>query len=106
MRQRIYAHLKELARLQSHTNYRDLAAAVGGHPRNLGETLASINEEELQAGRRMLSVLVVKREDNRPGKGFYTCARLLGLFDGRGADSREDFFCAEMERVHKIYRLR
>ena len=40
--------------------------------------LGEISEQESRSGRGMLSVLVVRKDNGYPGKGFFTCAQGLG----------------------------
>lgn len=44
----------------------------------LFEILGEISSEEAQAGKGMLSVLVVRKEDGTPGPGFFDLAKDLG----------------------------
>ena len=66
----------------------------------LAHMLGEISTEEAQAGRGMLTVVVVhKFGDLMPGPGFFELARSLGY---ETAD-RDTFWIGELARVHKTW---
>jgi hypothetical protein len=81
----IRAVLVECARQPRMIAYSELVPkirAIDLQPRDprLDELLRQIATEEESQGRGMLTVVVVhKSGDQRPGRGFYECARALGL---------------------------
>jgi hypothetical protein len=81
----IRAVLVDCARRQKTIAYSDLvpkipAIDLQAHDPRLDELLEQISTEETGHGRGMLAVLVVhKAGDQRPGRGFYSCAEQLGL---------------------------
>jgi hypothetical protein len=52
----------------------------------IGQKLDEINRLEHEQGRPLLSAVVVTKEHNIPGVGFFTCARELGLHGGNDRD--------------------
>ena len=59
------------------------------------ELLGEISRDEVAAGRGMLSVVVVHKDDTFPGKGFFTLAKQLGF----NVADQERFWIAEVTRV-------
>ena len=74
----------ERARAQGMIPYSDLAAKIKSirleaHDQRLFDLLAQISSEEDEAGRGLLSVIVVhKHGDMQPGPGFFELARQRG----------------------------
>ena len=72
-------------------------AAIGPHDPAMGYMLGEISLVESQAGRGMLSAIVVhKVGDFGPGNGFYECAESLGL----DVSNRMAFWVSELHKVH------
>ena len=70
------------------------------HDARLSHLLGLIAEEESQAGRGMLTVVVVhKTGDQKPGPGFYEMARRLG----NAILDEEAFWVSELKRVHSSW---
>ena len=65
----------------------------------LADMLGQISTAEDAAGRGMLSAVVVRKENNRPGKGFFELARVLG----RDISDEEKFWINEVNRVHSSW---
>ncbi|MFC1987763.1 hypothetical protein ACFLVH_04390 [Chloroflexota bacterium] len=84
MNQSIYEKLKKVAREKTLTNYTEIGLLVGLEPHNsiLWGMLDDINHYEHQERRPMLSALVIVQAENKPGSGFFECARNLGVFHG------------------------
>jgi hypothetical protein len=80
----IYERLIEVARERRYTNYTDVGLLVGLEPFNpiLWNMLDEINIHERRENRPMLSALVINQIENKPGPGFFKCARGLGVFQG------------------------
>lgn len=70
------------------------------HDARLADLLGEISSEEDAAGRGMLTVLVVHKDDVRPGDGFFELARSLG----RDVRDREMVWITEFNRVIDHYR--
>lgn len=103
----VYEELKRLARRQQMTNYSAIAPRAGldmenpGHRDEMRELLGKISTYEHQQGRPMLTAIVVHKQDNIPGHGFFELARHLGLLSA-GQDEVA-FFCREVARVHSTW---
>ena len=67
---------------------------------NLPRLLEAVSRLEHEHGRPMLSVLVVRQQDDRPGDGFYGLARSLGW----RVDDEEQFFANEHRRVTEYWK--
>ena len=82
--------------------YSDLVAEIRGldlEPQDdrLAQLLGEISTAEHEAGRGMLTVVVVhKHGDQMPGPGFFQLARTLG----HDTKDREAFWIAELEKVY------
>lgn len=103
LHQATYEELKQVARQQRTTTYSDIAPLAGLDMANqadrdkMREILGKISTYEHQNGRPMLTAVVVRREDNIPGDGFFELARHLGLM--MKGDDRLAFFARELTRV-------
>ncbi|MDD9814393.1 MAG: hypothetical protein OXU31_00185 [Gammaproteobacteria bacterium] len=79
------AHLASVAKRQGWETYGGLVKKIDAIPfapndPALAALLGQISSEEHNAGRGMLTAIVVHKDgDRRPGKGFYKLARYLGL---------------------------
>lgn len=103
----IYDELKRLARRQQMTNYSAIAPLAGldmenpDHRDVMRELLGKISTYEHQQGRPMLTAIVVHKQDNIPGHGFFELARHLGLLSA--GEDQLAFFCREVARVHNYW---
>jgi hypothetical protein len=61
--------------------------------------LGQLSEESDQEGKGLISALVVHKEDERPGNGFFTLAQELG----RDISDKEKCWIAELARVYRSY---
>lgn len=81
----VHCRLITAAQRREELRYADIVSILGiattGHhmAREVGQVLGEISEDEHDAGRPMLSALVVSAVTQSPGSGFYTLARQLGL---------------------------
>ena len=112
MRDDIYKKLIDVARSQSLISYDDLNQKLGlgldlvGNPPDrilIGKWLDEISKHEVEAGRHMLSAVVGHKKGERvvdPGKGFYGCARALGIYAG-GDDLA--FWAMEVKWLHEYW---
>jgi len=79
------SHLVSVAKRQARETYGGLVEKIGAisfapNDPALAALLGQISVEEHNAGRGMLTAIVVHKDgDGRPGKGFYKLARYLGL---------------------------
>jgi hypothetical protein len=112
IRDDIYNKLIDVARSRSLISYDDLNIELGlglnfsekPSDRDLiGRWLGEISKHEVKAGRHMLSAVVGHKEGGRvvdPGKGFYGCARALGIHTG-GDDLV--FWAMEVKWLHEYW---
>ncbi len=102
----LYEKLREVARQQETTHYEDIAPMLGlqmvdpADRVRIGQILGEISKQEHAAGRPMLSAVVTRKGDERPGPGFFELAQELGLV---GAMDSETFFIHELKRVHRYW---
>jgi len=105
MKDQIRAKIVETARGRGTINYEEvgklgnLSMGNPDHRNQLADILDDINREEHRTGGPMLSVVVVKKDSRRPGKGFFELARELG----RQAPDVDDetFFITELKTVYE-----
>ena len=109
LKDRLRQALMERATLGSPTTYKALADRLGLVPpqtiHRICEALEILMEEDVTAGRPMLTALCVsKTGSNMPAQGFFLKARLLGVFSGvpGGADA-EMFHRQELGRALSFY---
>jgi hypothetical protein len=106
MNKQIYEFLLSVAKERNYTTYAVIAPMAGldmdldNDRREIGELLGEISRFEHKKGRPLLSVVVIHREDNIPGPGFFTLAKELGIYKG-GDDLM--FFIQELARVHDYW---
>jgi hypothetical protein len=106
--QGVYEAVRQAAR-EGRTTYYGVIAPLAGldmgrewDRAEIGRILGAISTHEHEAGRPLLSAIVVHQVDGRPGQGFFALARQLGLFEpGRGEDA---FWQAEVRHVHEYWR--
>lgn len=102
MNQKIYDKLVETARAGTVTSYSEIAPLADldlsdpADRNRVGELLGEISILEHQKGRPMLSSVVVHKDGNTPGVGFFTLAHELGLFTG---GDRDEFYARELQRT-------
>ena len=108
MHQEIYDHLVEIARGQALCTYSDIAPlanvdlTVEADRVQLAGYLAEICHHEDQAGRPMLSAIVIHSGgDNNPGNGFFELAQVMGKFNG--TMDRVIFWAREVHAVFSAW---
>ena len=95
--------LYEVANNRSYTTYSKVAPIVNlqmSDPEDrdrMSEILTQIDREECKLGRPLLSAVVIREDINKPGDGFFKCARELGLYYG---DDDLKYWLEELRRVH------
>jgi len=84
----VYEQLKKIARNQKTTSYSEMGELVGldmstdiGRIR-IAQILDDINRHEDNEGRPLLSAIVIRKDYNMPGTGFFDCAIALGRYNG------------------------
>ena len=102
------------ARNEEHRHYKDIAEHLPDVPSSgsymanqTGRVLGAVSEEMHESDLPMVSAVVVRTSDERPGPGFYKLAHKLGRL-GRGPDEltddkKERFWRAELERVYEVW---
>ena len=104
---RVFAELRLAAEYRGVTTYQDLAAIMGLPQRGAymgaetGHILGAISEDEVNAGRPMLSAVAVSIK-GMPGPGFFDWARTLGRLPA-GADERA-FWEKERDAVYEAWK--
>ena len=104
--QDIHEELLRVAKTSGYVNYSDVAPLAGlnmelAHDRNqIARILDGISQSEHDAGRPLLSAVVVRKDENMPGNGFFTLAKRLGLHT---EGDNLDFWLAELRRVHDYW---
>ena len=99
----------EVATAQSTIAYSDLAQRFGLDMSNpddrsqLGAMLDEINHAEKQAGRPMISAVVLHAQEGLPGPGFFVCARELDVLRTRNRQGELAFFVEELRRVYSYW---
>src|SRR2546421_384136 len=103
MNEQVYEELKRVAKAGATTTYGDIAPLVGldmgnpAHRNEIARVLGEISTFEYRAGRPLLSVVVIQRDKNIPGQGFFKLARQLGAYSG---SDDFNYFVTELKKVH------
>lgn len=106
----IYEKLIEIAKAGSVTYYSDIAPLAGldmsdpDHRNQIASILGRISTYEHQLGHPMLSAVVLLKDKNSTGEGFFTLAEELGLHDGIVDDDR--FLMTELAKVYEHWNSR
>jgi len=106
MREGIYEELKRVAKAESYTTYAKISPLAGLDMGNqadrneIAKILGDISTHEHSSQHPLLSAVVVLAEEGKPGQGFFTLARDLGLYEG-GDDLK--FWLDEIKRVHQYW---
>jgi hypothetical protein len=108
---RVYELAARAARDQAFTYYQQVADELKldmsnpAHRNELAHLSGRVSEAEHEAGRPMLSAVVVLAGDSPiPGEGFFTLARALGKFAGTTDDEKMAFHLQELARVYEAWR--
>jgi hypothetical protein len=106
MHKEIYDKLKAVAKAGHVTHYSEVAPLAGldmslQEDRNkIATILDEISTFEHQQGHPLLSAVVIHKDDNIPGQGFFTLAKRLGLHEG---EDNYLFFIQELRRAHDYW---
>jgi hypothetical protein len=104
----VLTRLVRAARYGGLLNCQDVAALIGVSSRGkvmaneIGHVCREISEDEVNAGRPMLSALVVGKE-GMPAKEFFSCAKDLGRFPAHLHE--KEFWEKERDAVYATWRL-
>lgn len=105
---RVLSRLVTAAEERATLTYPELAEALGLTPRGahlgaqVGRILDLVSEDEVRAGRPMLSAVVVGYRRG-PGPGFYRLARDLGRLEASDTRGERDFWKTELEAVYETW---
>ena len=105
----VLAELVRAAQYRGKTTYQDIAMIMGlpqsgNHmAREIGQILGEISEEEVEAGRPMLSSVAVA-VTGKPGPGFFAFASRLGRFSA--GDDKDEFWEQERARTYAAWERR
>ena len=105
---RVLAELVHAAEYRGVTTYQDLAVIMGlplqgaYMGKETGWILGEISEDEVNAGRPMLSAVAVS-VTGKAGPGFFALAKDLGRFSGDPADE-ESFWRQEVQTVYETWK--
>ncbi|MCH8491600.1 MAG: hypothetical protein LAT81_16975 [Oceanicaulis sp.] len=74
------------------------------HRTQLGLDLGDVSVFEHENGRPLLSAVVVSKDKNLPGPGFFEEAFDLGIYNGsKKQEDKEKFFIEELNRVYDFH---
>jgi len=111
LKERLRQTLIDQAKTGNPTTYRELAARLGLEPpntiRRIAEALENLMEDDVAAGRPILSALCVSKTGTGiPQPGFFRAAQTLGVFSGDPTGPEAHVFHArELQRVLRHYRV-
>ena len=100
----IYECLKEVARAGRTITYGEIAPMAdldmsrAADRNEIAAILDTISTREHREGRPLLSAVVARSDTRYPGKGFFTLAQKLGIYDG---SDDLGFFVRELGRVRE-----
>lgn len=106
MNRGIYERLKEVAREGQTITYSEIAPMANlnmesqADRNEIGRILGTISKREHEEGRPLLSAVVVLSGIGYAGKGFFTLAKELEIYDGTDDLA---FFVRELRRVHEYW---
>jgi len=102
MNQDVYRVLLDTAKSGRTVTYGEIAPmvrldmALADDRNQMADILREIAIHEHQAGRPLLTAVVVHAQDQQPGKGFFTLAKDLSLMHG---SDQTTYFAMELGRV-------
>ncbi len=98
----ILEKLRDVAAKRGLIHYSEINSLVNlaPHSPDLAQLLGKVSRADHQAGRPLLSAIVVRQSNGRPGEGFFRMARHIGAFRG---DDDEDFWMNEVQRVYDYW---
>src|SRR5262249_45880374 len=105
---RVLAELVRAAEYRGVTTYQDLAVIMGlplqgaYMGKETGHVLGEISEDEVKAGRPMLSAVAVSVA-GKAGPGFFALAKELGRFSGDPAEEA-NFWHREVQAVYETWK--
>lgn len=106
----VYTELITAAKYKGTVTYQEIAKLigfplVGNHMgTEIGHILGEISDDEVNAGRPMLSAVVINAQ-GMPGPGFFDLARLLKKLNDDSKQSEKEFWEKELAEVHKCWNV-
>lgn len=106
MHKEIFEKLKAVAKAGQVIHYSEVAPLAGldmslQEDRNkIATILDEISTSEHHQDHPLLSAVVIHKEDNMPGQGFFTLAKKLGSYK---VEDNFLFFIEELRRVHDYW---
>jgi hypothetical protein len=104
----VYSQLIMAARYRGSVTYQEIADIMGlplkgSHMgKETGHILGEISEDEVSAGRPMLSAIALG-VSGKPGPGFFALAELLKLLRGPSDDQKQDFWKKQRTAVYDTW---
>ena len=105
--QAVYERLVKAARAGEFVHYGELAKMLGIDMDNphfgaqVGKVLGQISEDEVAAGRPMISAIVVSKDTMLPGAGFFKLGQELHRTDP--GEDEIGFAIRQIKRVHEYW---
>jgi hypothetical protein len=105
-----YSALIAAAHSRNLCTYTGIAHLTGLTPKGsamgkqVGHLVGEISEEEHDAGRPMLSALVVEKDTGMPSSGFYNLARDSGLLSGTTKTAKKAFLSKEQTKLFDCWK--
>lgn len=105
----IFCRLLTAARHRGYVTYQELAKVMGlpltgSHMgKETGHVLGEIAEDEVRAGRPMLSAVALN-VDGKPGPGFFSLARDLDLLDSGDPAAEQAFWGQQKEELYHLWK--
>ena len=106
----VYERLVQAARAGEFVHYSELAKMLNIDMDNpyfgaqVGKVLGQISEDEIAAGRPMISAIVVSKDTMLPGHGFFNLGQELHQIDP--GEDEIGFAVRQMRKVHEYWRTR
>ena len=111
MNQKIYDRLQEIAKSLGTITYSDIAPLANLSMDNeddrnaISIILEEIAKHEESNQRPMLTAVVIHREDNIPGEGFFQIAQKFARYNGsRNQNNRLRFWIDALNSVHEYWK--
>jgi hypothetical protein len=107
MDEKLHKHLIDVAKAGQVTYYSEIAPMLGldmSHAPDrdrISQILDGISSHEHQQGHPLLSVVVIHRQDNMPGHGFFTLAERLHV---KKEKDNFLFYIQELRSVHDFWK--
>ena len=104
----IYDKIRQVAKDEDCVYYGDIAPLidVSPHSTEMNCVLERISTHEHDAGHPLLTAVVILKEHNKPGAGFFKLAVKLGLYEGGDEIADLVYWTKELNRVHDYWRGR